>query len=389
MSRETEAPDWVVELPENVAAWARTLASDERPGLCRACVDAEMPFDFPSSGVVLGFLQKFAGYVPDPESPEIAETKAFVQECQDAETGFFIDPCLDPRFEDPDDAEALRRFRAAVTKYTIGLLHHLGAKPLHPFVATGKGGVPDPEAYVNFVRTADWSRPWGTGSHAAGQTRELFFLANEGHDEYLPYVREGMEFILSQQNPETGMWGPSSIPLSEQISGTLKVLGAFQFSMGFSAPYLDRLADSCIRHHADRSFYEATDDQCVPRNVVEMCVVCIENSDYRREELLDTLASLAEYVRGYRTPDGAFSSIRSGMPAIGWCGATICGPPEAPRGNVNGTQAAVWCLGMLAPYLGWNDLPLPRPRGKWRENVAAMKYRIEADANGRIDIARR
>ncbi len=386
-----KTPDWIFALPDQVSGWIISMMDQTRFGLFRDCADAEIPFSFPASTIAfenlknLGRLERLAGY----SDQALKNLASFIQPHQQPETGLFIDPCLDACFIEKENPQAYQTFRGAVTAYTIELLGHLGAKPLYPYSTTGKAGKADPAGYLEFVKTADWNSPWGTGSNAAGKTRELFFLINEGHEEFIPAVREGIEFILSKQNPETGMWGSSSIPLFEQISGTLKVIGRFQFWMGFEAPYLDRLADSCIRHHADRSFYAETDDICIPRNVAEMCMACLEHSDYRREDLLQTMVSIADYLRNFQMPDGAFAGNRKGTGPVGWCGSHICGPSQTPRGNMVGVAAALYCLALLSEYLGWRDLPWKFANTGWREKLADLKYKIIRSTTGKIDIVRK
>ena len=108
------APDWVHELREAVVAWTLSLMDERRPGLFRACTDAAMPFDFPSSKGCLGFLQTFKTDALSGAEDALRETVGFVQDCQDPDTGLFIDPHLDRRFGRQDDARAYRDFRQAV-----------------------------------------------------------------------------------------------------------------------------------------------------------------------------------------------------------------------------------------------------------------------------------
>ena len=61
-------------------------------------------------------------------------------------------------------------------------LGDLGFKPLYSFNATGGTQLPDPNAYLEYIRTGNWEKgPWGIGSHAGRRTRDLFFLINDGH----------------------------------------------------------------------------------------------------------------------------------------------------------------------------------------------------------------
>ena len=386
----SNAPQWVVDAPDRIADWLLSVMDGEYFGTFRDCVDAGTPHVFPASGVGLGLLMMTRSLrleeVPGYSEEALRRVIAHVQGCQCPETGLFIDPCLDDCFPAEQDESARAAFRRAVTGYTIGFLSVLGAKPLHEFSVTGDRGQPDPEAYLEEVTTGDWDKPWAVGSQAGRMTCELFNHLNEGCEEYIPALREGIAFILSKQNPETGMWGSSDIPLFQQISGALKVIGRFQWHIGLHVPYLDRLADSCIQHRADGSFYAGLDEMCIPRNAAEMCMACLEHSDYRRAELLATLASIAEFIHGFQMPDGAFASSRSGTTPIGWCGSLICGRSEKPRSNMNGTQAVAHALGLIGAYLDWSDLPFKNPLDGWREVVAARKYRVDVTSGGKVDI---
>ncbi len=363
---------------------------EARPGLFRACADADMPFDFPSSKGCLGFLQSFSRHAPEMDTREVEETVSFVRSCQDAGTGLFVDPHLDARFAHPDDERAYRDFRLAVTKYAVALLRRLGADPLHEYrYNVGKPGAPDGDAYLEYVKSGDWDAPWAIGSTAASRTVELFRHVNEGHEEYIPHLRAGIEFILSKQNPDTGMWGAGSIPLHEQISGTLKVVGRFHSGMGMPVPHMDRLADSCIQHHADGGFYRSFDDMCIPLNTAYMSLTCMQESDYRRNDLIATAEGVADYLREFRTPDGAFASSTKGTNAIGWCGASVTDVSATPRSNVNGTQGAVGCLGLVGAHLGWDEVYWGGRLPHWRDRSDGLAYRIDVASDGSVRIARK
>jgi hypothetical protein len=389
----TAPPDWINELPAQIGGWLASVRDPARFGLFKDCVDSKIPHAFPASLVGLSRWMKLQSCkleeVPGYSPAAYRATVKSIQGCQQPATGLIIEPQLDARFPDKQEARAYLTFRKAVTRYTLDLLAALKAQPLYPYAETGTHGRPDPVEYLRYMKTGNWNEPWGIGSHAAGQTRELFYLIDAGHTEYIPAVCEGIAFILAQQNPVTGMWGPSSTPLYQQISGALKVIGRFLFYLGIELPHMDKLADSCIRHHADGGFYADGDDMCFPRNVAEMCIACLESSDYRREELLATLTSIAEMIRQYQMPDGAFASDRTGCGRIQWCGAEICGSPTQPRSNMNGTQGALWAFGLIGPYLGWTNLPFENPQAGWRERVARLKYRIVLTPGGKVAIVQR
>jgi hypothetical protein len=267
------------------------------------------------------------------------------------------------------------------------LLKQLGSELKYPYSRTLTQEENVGEAFLQYVETSDWDKPWNAGSHAGGMAVELLDKINEGRMELIPALEEGTELILSHQNPETGMIGKSSIPLYEQISGSLKVYPRLVMYMGMVLPHFDRLADSCVEHHADGSFYATEDNMCIPRNVLEMCDLCLEFSDYREGELLGTIRSVTEYLHEkYVMPDGLYASNPSGTEPFAWCGAPIAPKADSPRSNVNGTQAAIWSFGISAKYLGWKDVPLEYPRGEWRKNLTKRKYIAQLTPEGRVKV---
>lgn len=368
--------------------WASSVMSHDYPGMFRMSADAFVPYDLQSTAKGLHVLDRISALEDAVPVESRAATVTYIQSLQDPETGFFRDPLFEEVFPRRDDPQELLKLRRANAKWGKLALNRLGSEPTYPFYSTGSGGEPEPDSVLAMIKNGDWSQPWGIGSHAAQAVRELFFLADNGREEYFPYVKEGMEIILSHQNPETGMWGGTDVPLHQAISGALKVIGCFQFSLGFTFPYLDKLADSCIRHHADRSFYAESGSHCIPRNAAEMAIVCLLHSDYRKQELLETIASIAEYYyETYHMPDGGFSASPGGTEAYGWNGTILSPVSETPRSSMSGTNGS-GILGLIAEALGWDSLGIASTHPNWRKNVEALNHRVFLQ-DGRIVIERR
>lgn len=386
----SDTPDFIKTLPERLLRWQQELSSPEYFGLCKECIDSEIPFSFPASGVMLTWLKDFGMYerIPGYTKSAMKKTAKYVRSFQQKDTGFIIHPYMDERFYNKQDETAYNEFREAVTSYTRTLLKQLGSDLKYPFSRTFKEkGETNGDAFVRYVETSNWDNPWNVGSHAGAMAVELLDEINRGHMELIPALEKGTELILLHQNPETGMIGKSNIPLYEQISGALKVYPRLVMYMGMVLPHFDRLADSCIKHHSDRSFYEEIDNMCIPRNTLEMCDLCLEFSDYRREELLETISSVTEYIHNkYQMSDGLYASTSSGREAIGWCGASIAPKTNSPRSNINGTQGAIWAFGISAKYLGWKDTCLKYPRGEWQKNLTKRKYIAQLTPKGRVKV---
>lgn len=382
-----EPPDWIRRIAPGIVDWTLSVMDTGHPGLFRISADAFVAHDLQSSAKALGVLQDHGGG-ERLDAAAVAPAIDYVQSLQDAETGFFRDPLFEEVFPGRDDPEKLLNLRRANAKWARIWLNRMGTEPLRPFYRTGSGGDPEPDRILAMIRDGDWSKPWGIGSHAAQGVRELFFLGDAGRTELFPYVEQGIDLILAHQHPDTGMVGATSIPLFQQVSGALKVIGNFQFSLGLKVNHLDRLADSCIEHHASGGFYAESDSHCIPRNVAEMVVVCLLHSDYRADELRSTLVSVAEhYHRIHGKPDGGYSASPEGREAYGWNGTILSPESATPRSSVSGTNGS-GCLGMICDALGW-DVGLPNMHRGWEERVARLHHRIVLDGDGHARVVER
>lgn len=383
------APAWIREVPGQVLAWLETIQyaprKPEEPwGLFTFSRDCPLPYSVYATSAAWGLatacggVEKLPGYTPEAKT-RMAE---FIQQLQDPQTGLFSDPHLEAARA---REEGLDVFRSAVTKYAFNLLTYCGAKPLYPYSSGGEGGNFDSERYLAQMKSGNWDQPWAIGSHSGFQTRELYWLVNEGHPEYLPALKEGVEFILSKQNPETGMWGRADLPLQQQLGGALKVIGRFQFAMGLIVPHMDKLADSLIEHHRSRAFYPDDISAVIPRNVAELAYVCTEVSDYRKEELLEVLRETAQELRKYQQPDGAFAQTRRGTRPIWWQDAEAAPACETPRSDVHGTAACLYAIQNICEWIGWDNSPWPRGK-HWRTALAERQptYVLHANERGEV-----
>lgn len=393
-----QARAWVVSLPDRTLGWLKTVQhqpKDGEPwGLFTFSGDSKIPYSVVSTNIVwayadlCGGIERLPGYHPNAKQ----EMAAWVQRLQDPKTRQFIDPLLEGCVKDIDNPDARYTFREAVSKYAVGLLARCDAKPLYPYVFGGdEEGKFESKHYLEFIKAGDWDNaPWGIGSHAALQTFQLFKLVNEGREELIPTLIEGTEFIISKQNPKTGMWGTDKASLAQQIGGTLKVIGRFQGYMGLIVPHMDRLADSIIASHTSGAFYIDGDTPCVPRNVAEMAQSCMDVSDYRKDELRQVLVELADQLKRFERDDGGFSETWAGIEPVGWCQAVVSDKSARPRSDVVGVQLNVDTAVRLYQRLSWTGGPW-KPAKDWKTYIEEQDftYKIACDPSGKVQVTLR
>lgn len=232
-------PQWLLDIASQQIEWMKTVQyQPQKPGepwgLFAFSTNTKIPWSIPSTVIawgnanLCGGIEKMPGYHPNAKQ----EMAAFIQKFQEPKAGHFVDSLIESC-----PVKDLYVLREAVTKYATVFLEQLEAKSLYPYVAGGhESGRFDVGRYLQFIKSGNWNEPWAIGSGAGLQTFQVFKLINEGHTEYIPALKEGIEFILSKQNQHTGMWGPETIPLDQQIGGALKIIIRFQWYMGLIVP---------------------------------------------------------------------------------------------------------------------------------------------------------
>ena len=178
-------------------------------------------------------------------------------------------------------------------KYVPNILELLGARALYKSTIGVKGG----------SEKIDLNTFWSgcTTFHGlngqAAVASEMFTRIHEGKTEYIPALEQGIEIFLSRMNSVTGMFHEDKIPQNKQWSeygATANHMKCLSRLIGYSGvenmPYRHRRADTLI---ANQRYFQLA-DVAVLRNTAEMYMQCIEESPYRREELLKALAKNAQ-----------------------------------------------------------------------------------------------
>lgn len=377
-------PEWFADMPRQFAEWSRLVAHRDYTGLFRPCADADIAWEIQTCWHMmltfdrLGMLRS----MPRFSDAEAAKTADYLCSLQDPATGVFADPNIEPRLAWRNDPDRMRVYRISNAARVVGMLRFLGREPQYPVPAlpAGEQGI-DRDFIMGYVKGLDWRHPWAACSHAGAFVRTLHEAVEGGDAAARPVLEEVLAFVLSQQDPATGMWGlGADLPAFEKLSGTLKILIPLRDHVGLVPPHMDRIADSCILWHDSKRLYTESLNHCIPRNLSEVALVCLEQSDYRAEDLRRILAEAVEYQhREWQTPDGGFSMERGGGEAVHTMGVVVAPAVNVPRGIVSGFNAMIHHAGTAAAGLGWDQTIIPRPDAAWRERVARNRFAVRID----------
>ena len=327
-------PGWVKEIPKNLKRNALTFLIERHLykegkvwGLARGMPEQAAPFDEVGTARFLSALKRYELETQAPGYNEQVKRNALAwwQSWQDPKTG---------RFHDPDNPK-----RLVNEKFVVAIIRQLGGELLYPHTTTSSTGKIETAVFLRRTKDdPDWQiGGWGVGSHTGFMAVEIYRTINEqGREDLIPDLEEGMTRILSHQNQD-GLFGPPDAPLAGRIGGTLKVIARLYGLMGLIVPYTRELADTLIDKQARGEFHACSTNDCPQLNEASMIGYCLEVSEYRRGELHAALASVAEDLRAWVNDDGSVSHN---------------------RGQLGGLQSLVTsALSTCSAYLNWQGCP--------------------------------
>ena len=186
----------------------------------------------------------------------------------------------------------------AETRQSAATLTLLGERPKYPLPIIWQS-----ESSVrSFVRSLDWSRPWGAGSHASHLVS--FFVMNSKALEPLSSEYQMLEVAFEETDKfldaETGTWGVGEVTPLQRINGAMKMLTAYAWA-GRPIPYPERLIDYALTNTSGMDGCGVLDRLFVLQRA------SAEVPGYRTVDLERLALDALEEIQGYRQGDGGFS----------------------------------------------------------------------------------
>lgn len=154
-----------------------------------------------------------------------------------------------------------------------------------------------PEGRMDFVAkraadTVEWNHgPWGIGTHVGHGVCQLMIALENGHTEVIPFLEKAATGMYANANPATGIYPHHKAGWMNAMSGCTKGWNRTYGYLGLPFPYPEKMVDTLV----DRDWLEAG---CSPRNVAILIQFCLEQTDYRREDLYGTLYKVAHTASG-------------------------------------------------------------------------------------------
>ncbi len=196
-----------------------------------------------------------------------------------------------------------------------------------------------PKQLIKYLKRLDWSKPWGAGGQSAALALFVSLEAKKVTSENeLQFIKRGfMQFFTQQANVENGLYG-AGLPKHEghAINGAMKVLNALEW-LGEKIHHPNRLIDTCL-------IYEPPTQGCYMVDVIYVLFRCIQEVDYRRDDICHYVRRLSEKIIESRMPDGGFAYDPK-RTLIRYYEVPIA--DNCKQSDLRGTCLLVWALAMI------------------------------------------
>ena len=246
-----------------------------------------------------------------------------------------------------DMKEARIRAVRAETRQSASTLMLLGDQPTYRLPVTWQS-----ESSVReFVRSLDWSHPWGAGSHAS---HLVAFVVMNSISSGLSSVESQMLKAAFEETDQfldgrTGTWGMGDVTPTQRINGAMKMLTAYDWAGRF-IPYPESLIDYVLSN-------TSVENGCgVLDRLFVLHKASVEVLGYRSDDLQNfALNALSEISRYYQN-DGGFSfNLTHAQRSYYGAFVSLGGRQGDMHGTVMFTWACATALDLLGirKELGW------------------------------------
>lgn len=244
----------------------------------------------------------------------------YLQSFQDKKTGFF----LDPKFKDDDKKSLIHSNEllfAHSSTFIMGALVLLGGKPIYPIKWVHE--------FRNPIKMKKWieTRPWeintwmvGNWSYDMGCAMGMDYLVTKD-DRNLEGMDAYFEWYDEHQLKETGWWDLSGkAPISHQQYGGYHTLMVYRM-FDRPIPLPERMIDSSLSLQSrDGMFVEGGGGGCCEdMDVIDTLVGLGQATDYRQEDIKESLLKALPPILSKQNSDGGFcDKLHAGRAEFGW-----------------------------------------------------------------------
>ena len=235
--------------------------------------------------------------------------------------------------------EKTRAVRAE-TRQSAATLMLLGDRPTYALPIEW----PTESSVREFVRSMDWTQPWGAGSHTSHLV--AFFVMNsevtEGHQYGAQMLDAAFEESDKYLDDSTGAWAKGNVSHVQRINGAMKMLAAYNWA-DRPPPYPDRLLDYTLNEVSD-------EDGC---GILDRLFVIQQAGrwapGYRARDVERIALEALDEIGSYRQDDGGFS-FRPDSAQHRYYGALVS--LRERQSDMHGAVMFTWACAVALDLLG-------------------------------------
>ncbi len=313
------------------------------------------PYALQSSSHAITSLEMLGALDTVPAASR-TEAVAFLQGCQEKESGRFIDPLVTEA--DKDGEHSWNQIWGQWTGAGAGALKALGSAPLHPLPAAPFFDLRKMDG-AEFTRSFDWSNPWGNGeswaraigAYVDNLPAEVREALPEATPDKLRIAFETFEEEILDH--KTGFPSKAMEPENpgRAMAGAFKTYRAYQASKR-PWPVPQKTMDSTLAIQRPDGEFAHGGTLMNYDSIWVLDAFSSETPGYRSSDLLEAGKKLTDVLMTlYRKPDGGFA-LR-GENCVSNHHSIILSEKGYPVGDTMGTRM---CLNTLAMIDGWERL---------------------------------
>lgn len=283
-----------------------------------------------------------------PEGLDRAGWLAHLQTRQDPDSGLFR---LHPEDQPPEgtalEAEGLHLYDILCVSYA---LECLGAAPRHRLHWA--------DQILRDAASAVSHLPWATRGWHSGAVLDALGTAayvNARHFGQQPGLDGLFGALLLACDPHSGMWSPAASDgdLLQPVNGFYRLTRGTYAQFGLPLPYPAQAIDTLLQHAKANDLFRSTGrTACNVLDVVHPLMLCLRDSDHRRDEATACILALAE-----------------GLDAQWVAGRGISFDGDEPT-SLQGTEMWLSIAALVATHLGCADALSFRLQGIHRWEAA-------------------
>lgn len=297
------------ELKKEVLNWLDTLrVKDASYGTYKMSKSTEATL-FSSCFAV--FVRELYGDLEHITSKQREEWIELIQNCQDRDMGFFIDPLLKKEGKNSETLGKEHDWGYTTwqsTTFCISALKALGGAIRFPFIFLEEWKNPD--TVTSWLDGLDWTRgTWTAGNLAMFLGICLITECEQNNDRK---AKEGLNAFFNWhdrfQDSKTGFWGTDhGTPINIGLFGAMHQYLLYYF-MNRPLKYKDKIVDNTLRIQQPDGLFSPTGggDGCEDLDAVDTLVNMYKRINYRREDIKNALEKVLVATINLQGEDGGF-----------------------------------------------------------------------------------